>query len=368
MQTPILETERLILRPLTVQDAQDIYDRWTSDERVAKYMRWSTHKSVEETKEWLLMEEEGNSKAEHYNWGFVLKSTGELIGCGGIFYNKDKCAYELGYNTMYDYWRQGYTTEAAKRMLDFGIQQLGVYEYVCCHATDNPASGAVMRKCGFEYEKDCVSEKFDGSVKFPSKQYRLRVDNGVSLFETTLNTRRILKNSLRYIRSDVPTTLTEKDIKWLIHNNIRTIIDLREERERVAKKCPLADNTDFDYICLPVSGGNTIPAMPAEVSASYVSMVDDNMQRIIDTLENATTNVLYFCNAGKDRTGVVSALLLKRRGYDDEYIVNDYMKSASNLKNMLVTYAESNLNVDINVITPHREYMWEMLARLDVDL
>ncbi len=360
MFTPILETERLILRPLTVADAQDIYDRWTSDERVAKYMRWSTHKSVEETKEWLKEEEKGNLALEHYNWGFELKRTGVLIGSGGIFYSEEQDAYELGYNTMYDYWCQGYTTEAAKRMLEFGTKQLGVYEFVCCHAIDNPASGAVMKKCGFIYEKECVIEKFDGSEKFESKLYRLKMSE-ISLLSTTLNTRSILEENMRYVRSDVPDTLTDTDIEWLLDNNIRTIIDLREDAERTRKMCPLQDNSEFNYICMPVTGGNGIPVTPKDVATSYLNMVDEQMQAIITTIENADTNVLYFCNAGKDRTGVVSGLLLKRLGYDNEYIVNDYMKSKSNLKSMLNAFAESNKNVDINVITPHREYMREFL-------
>lgn len=362
MHTPTLETERLILRPLTVADGQDIYDRWTSDERVAKFMRWSTHQRVEVTKAWLKEEEAGNSKDEYYNWGFALKSTGELIGCGGIFYSDNHHAYELGYNLMYDYWNQGYTTEAAKRILEFGIQELGVSEFFCCHAIENPASGAVMRKCGFEYEEDGTTEKFDGSVKYNTREYRLKVHKGQGLLSTTLNTRSILKGSMRYVRSDVPVQLSETDIQWLLDNNIRTIMDLREDAEREAKMCPLQNNSEFNYICMPVTGGNGIPATPADVPKSYLNMVDEQMWSIITSIENAETNVLYFCNAGKDRTGVVSALLLKRKGYADEYIVNDYMKSKHNLKSMLEAFAESNKDVDINVITPHREYMKEFLV------
>ena len=58
MITPIIETERMILRPLTVADAEDIYERWTTDERVARYVRWSVHTSVDLTIEWLKMVEQ----------------------------------------------------------------------------------------------------------------------------------------------------------------------------------------------------------------------------------------------------------------------------------------------------------------------
>lgn len=182
---------------------------------------------------------------------------------------------------------------------------------------------------------------------------------------STKNTRNILPDSMRFVRSDVPTSISSEDIKWLIDNNIRTIVDLREEKERAQKPCPLADNNAFDYICLPVTGGNGIPESPDKVPVSYLNMIDEQLIHIIDVIENAESNVLYFCNAGKDRTGVVSAILLRRQDFEDEYIIEDYMKSADNLKDMLKAFARNNRDVDINVITPHREYMKNFLRSCD---
>ena len=182
---------------------------------------------------------------------------------------------------------------------------------------------------------------------------------------STKNTRNILPDSMRFVRSDVPTGISSEDIKWLTDSNIRTIVDLREDKERAQKPCPLADDTDFEYICLPVTGGNGIPESPDKVPVSYLNMIDEQLIHIIDVIENAETNVLYFCNAGKDRTGVVYAILLKRQGFDDEYIIEDYMKSTDNLKDMLKAFAANNSDVDINVITPHREYMKNFLRNCD---
>ena len=185
-----------------------------------------------------------------------------------------------------------------------------------------------------------------------------------SLLNSTQNTRAILPDSLRYLRSDVPASLTESEIDWLRQQNIRCIVDLRSEEEQKKKPCPLYQKTDFVYHSLPVSGGNAVPACPDEVSASYVAMVDEQMKHIIYTIETSDCGVLYFCNAGKDRTGVVSALLLRRLGYDDEYIIKDYLQSADNLKEMLRAYAASS-GVDIHIITPCRRYMEEFLQRLN---
>lgn len=177
------------------------------------------------------------------------------------------------------------------------------------------------------------------------------------IFKYTKNTRPVLINSNQFIRSDVPCLITEEEYIWLKENNILTIIDLRSEQEQNLKPCPLKNNSCFRYMSLSVTGGNNIPETPSDVPVSYLKMCDEQMNIIIDTIMNATTNVMYFCNAGKDRTGVVSAILLKKLGYDNQYIINDYLQSGHNLKETLISFAESNPETDINVITPCRKYI-----------
>lgn len=182
-----------------------------------------------------------------------------------------------------------------------------------------------------------------------------------SLFESTNNTRLLLQNSPRYIRSDVPTRLNQNEIQWLLENNVRTIIDLRTPTEMEQKPCFLANKNGFSYHNFPVTGGNIVPNKSSQVAVSYVNMVDDVMWKIIEFIETSTTNVLYFCNAGKDRTGVVSALLLSRMNINKAKIIDDYLQSADNLKTMLQNYASQNPSIDINVITPQSSYMEEFL-------
>lgn len=181
-----------------------------------------------------------------------------------------------------------------------------------------------------------------------------------SLLNSTMNTRAIISDSLKYIRSDVPNKITDEDIQFLVDNNIITVVDLRDENERLLKKCTLIDNNKFNYFCMPVTGGNTIPENADSVSKSYIRMADSNMNRIIETILSAETNVIYFCNAGKDRTGVVSAILLNKLGYDREYIIADYLKSAENLREMLEAFSVNNPSLK-EIITPERRYMDEFL-------
>lgn len=171
MQTPVLETKRLILRPLRAADAQEVYYNWGSDPEVARFMSWSVHANAEVTREWLT-EVERNIKADGiYDWGFERKSDHKLIGSGGIYYREVRGMYDLGYNLMRECWHQGYTTEAVAKILDFavnGLKQNYLYAY---HAADNLNSGKVLRKAGFRYIGDREYDSMDGTKHFEAKAY-----------------------------------------------------------------------------------------------------------------------------------------------------------------------------------------------------
>ena len=169
-----LKTQRLILRKLQISDAEEMYKNWASDDEITKYVRWSTHKNVDETKEYLKFENEQCKKDNYYNWGIVLKQTGELIGAMGAFPSEDERT-EIGYNISRKYWNNGYTTEALKEVLKYLSNEVGIHKFMCSHAVLNGASGAVMRKAGFEYIKDDTCEKFDGSKIFDTKVYKLDI-------------------------------------------------------------------------------------------------------------------------------------------------------------------------------------------------
>lgn len=171
MKTPILETERLLLRPLYVKDAEEIYTNWASDPEVAKYMTWNVHPNVQVTRDWLMDVEKHIEKDGIYEWGFVRKSDHALIGSGGIYYKEDRGMYTLGYNMMKACWHQGYTTEAVERILTFAIEELQQNKLFAYHASDNPNSGKVMEKVGFHYVSDTEYDKMDGTQHFIAREY-----------------------------------------------------------------------------------------------------------------------------------------------------------------------------------------------------
>ena len=175
MRTPILETERLILRPFCMEDAGDVFATWESDPDVAKYMFWTSHDDIEKTKEWLRFEIGQVDKPDWYRFAVERKPGHELIGTALIYYEEEVCGWEIGYNFGKKYWGHGYATEAMRCILGFAQTELGVSEVTGRYAKENPASGNVMRKLGFEYEKDIPYLCNDGAVKRQGMQCRLRL-------------------------------------------------------------------------------------------------------------------------------------------------------------------------------------------------
>ena len=181
MTNPMIETERLILRSLTLADADIAYRGWTGDPEVAKYVSWLPHHSIDEAMEWCKeiawrYDEEGNILPnDNYIWGFVLKETGELFGSGGLIWEEDRQIFQVGYNIKRAHWNRGYTTEAMRSILRFAFVRLGIKKVSGGHAKENLASAKVIEKLGFVYDRDDITPHVDGTRFFDSREYLLEL-------------------------------------------------------------------------------------------------------------------------------------------------------------------------------------------------
>jgi ribosomal-protein-alanine N-acetyltransferase len=179
-----IETERLMLRPFTFADTETAYYGWTGDADVAEWVSWLPHHSLDDTMEWLKRIEwkqdagGGIVHQDNYIWGFVLKETGELFGSGGLIWEEDRKLYQVGYNIMKKHWNRGYTTEAMRAILSFAAANLRITRVLGGHAKANPASGRVLEKLGFVYQKDSVQPHIDGKRFFDSRDYLLDLPIG----------------------------------------------------------------------------------------------------------------------------------------------------------------------------------------------
>ena len=149
---PPLETKRLLLRKLTMRDADDIY-AYSKDPQVALHVLWDHHTSIGESKAYIRYMIRKYRQNEPSSWGIELKSTGQIIGTiGYMWYQRDNNACEVGYSLSRAHWNQGIMTEALQSVINYSLGELNLHRVEAQFEVSNPASGAVMEKAGMTYE------------------------------------------------------------------------------------------------------------------------------------------------------------------------------------------------------------------------
>ncbi len=143
-----LSTERLLLRPLKEEDAEDLYE-YAKDPAVGPITGWPPHRSPEESREIIRRVLSG---AECY--ALCLKTDGRAIGVielmpapGGR-----ESERELGYWLGRPFWGRGLMPEAARELLRRAFEDLGVTKVWCGYYEGNRKSERVQEKCGFRHQ------------------------------------------------------------------------------------------------------------------------------------------------------------------------------------------------------------------------
>jgi len=149
---PVLETDRLVLRPLRRQDAKDIFS-YASDPEVARYVLWDPHQSVSETRSYIRYMRSLSRRGLPSSWAVTLRDSGKVIGTiGFMWYSEANSAAELGYSLSKSFWNLGYATEALRAVIRSVFAVLPVNRLEAQHDLRNPASGRVMEKSGMKKE------------------------------------------------------------------------------------------------------------------------------------------------------------------------------------------------------------------------
>lgn len=155
LHTKVLETSRLLIRHLTLDDLNDLYALYCERE-VTQYLL-DIPKSYEETKEeleWIIKESYG--RYGFGLWAAILKKTGSFKGCCGLIPRKvdEREEVELACALSRKYWRHGLDTEAAQAIVQYGLEHLHFSRLICLITSDNHASIHVARKIGMTFEKE----------------------------------------------------------------------------------------------------------------------------------------------------------------------------------------------------------------------
>lgn len=149
---PFLETERLILREIIPQDAQNIYANF-SNEQLIKYYGMNAMTQLAEAQALVQSFTAGFMNKRGIRWGIERKEEAGLIGTIGFnLWSPLHRRAEIGYELHPDFWRAGYMSEAINQIVDYGFQELGLTRIGAVVFVGNEASNQLLLKNGFELE------------------------------------------------------------------------------------------------------------------------------------------------------------------------------------------------------------------------
>lgn len=147
----VLNTGRLTLRPLALEDAP-LVQKLAGEKDVASTTRLIPHPYPPGMAEqWIATLPDLYQKAEMINWGVTMQG-GPLLGTIRLTLNPVDNHAEMGYWIGKPFWNNGYCTEAARAVVDYGFDVLGLERIYANYLARNPASGRVLHKLGMQQE------------------------------------------------------------------------------------------------------------------------------------------------------------------------------------------------------------------------
>ena len=172
MNTPALETERLILRRFTRADLAALH-RILSDEEVNRFLPWFPMKTLQQTERFFIERyETAYALPFGYHYAVCLKETNLPVGylnVGGAD------SFDFGYGLHRDFWHQGIMTEAGKAVID-RLRRDGLCYITATHDVNNPKSGAVMRRLGMKYQYSYEEQWQPKDFPVTFRMYQLNFD------------------------------------------------------------------------------------------------------------------------------------------------------------------------------------------------
>ncbi|MCL2884691.1 MAG: GNAT family N-acetyltransferase [Oscillospiraceae bacterium] len=146
-----LHTPRLRLRRYDMADVEAMFRNFASDERVTRFLSWPPYKNAEDVKPFLAARVAEYVRDDVYAW--AMEFEGEMTGSISVVsLDETNQVCEIGYCLGYAYWNKGLATEALRAVTAFLFDEVNTHRVMAKHDAENPASGAVMKKCGMAHE------------------------------------------------------------------------------------------------------------------------------------------------------------------------------------------------------------------------
>jgi RimJ/RimL family protein N-acetyltransferase len=148
-----LDTPRLALVALSLEHAPAVF-AYASDPEISHLVAWPRHEHLEASRRFVARAMVGYAEGGYYEWGLIQRTDQAFLGtCGFGEIDMARGVGDIGYVLAKPYWGQGYATEAAAAVLQFGFVQLGLRLIEAQAFPENIASLRVMAKLGLRYRE-----------------------------------------------------------------------------------------------------------------------------------------------------------------------------------------------------------------------
>lgn len=154
----ILETTRLILRELSIGDAENFYEL-NQNPNVTRFTGDKSFKSVREAKDFLKNYKDYEQNG-YGRWAVICKESEEFLGWCGLRFDGNKT--DIGFRFFEEYWNRGFATESAKACIEYGFEKLKLHEIIGRAMKENIASIKVLEKIGLKFEREMEFELHPG--------------------------------------------------------------------------------------------------------------------------------------------------------------------------------------------------------------
>ena len=172
MNTPRLETERLILRKFTEDDLEALY-YIHSEEEVNRFLTWFRLRNMEDAR--AFYEERFMSRYREdraYNYAVCLKENDYPVGYVNVSMDD---SYDFGYGLRREFWHRGIITEAGQAVIEQLLRD-GIPYITATHDVNNPRSGSVMKRLGMKYRYSYQEQWQPKNIQVIFRMYQLNLD------------------------------------------------------------------------------------------------------------------------------------------------------------------------------------------------
>ncbi|WP_453993019.1 GNAT family N-acetyltransferase [Bacillus nitroreducens] len=170
---PILETERLHLREITMKDADGIFACF-SNKDVTRYYGQETLERIEQAEAFVDFFANSFKEKRGIRWGIEIKGTEGIIGTIGFnAWSPKHRRTEIGYEIHPNHWRKGYASEAVLKVIQYGFDELHLTRIGAVVFIDNEASNQLLYKLGFQKEGVLRNYMYQNGLAYDTNVYSL---------------------------------------------------------------------------------------------------------------------------------------------------------------------------------------------------